>query len=87
MDILTRALIVIGIHVIGAIIALIIFYKTGEFEDAAKNGNGIYSATPSDVVFMALVLWEVLLLLYIITSIDELINNFFYRKYTNDESY
>ena len=81
----TKALIIIGIHIIGAIVTLIIFHKTGEFEAAAKQGNGIYSATPSDVVFMALVLWEILLFLYIITAIDSTINDFFYKKYVDGD--
>ena len=61
-----KALIVIGIHVIGAIITLIIFYKNGEFERAAKYGDGIRFALPSEVVYHALVMWELHFLLYII---------------------
>lgn len=80
-----KAFLVIGIHLIGAIITLIIFYKTGEFEEAVKHGDGIYWALPSDVVFYALVLWEIHLLLYIMCSIDVLINDFFYKKYSNDK--
>ena len=36
MSIETRALIAVGIHLIGAVITLIIFYKTGEFEEAVR---------------------------------------------------
>lgn len=85
MDWQMRAVIVIGVHLIGAIITLIIFYKTGEFEEAVKHGDGIYWALPSDVVFHALVLWEIHLFLYIICSIDMFINDFFYKKYSRDE--
>lgn len=85
MDITMRAIIVIGIHLIGAIITLIVFYKTGEFEEAAKHGDGIYFATPSDVVFHALVLWEIHLFLYIICSVDMLIDDFFYKKYKRNK--
>ena len=85
MSIETRVLIAVGIHLIGAVITLIIFYKTGEFEEAVKHGDGIYWASPSDVVFHALVLWEFHLLLFVICSIDILINDFFYKKYSNDE--
>lgn len=70
-------------HIVGAIITLIIFDKNGEFEYAAKHGDGIYFALPSDVVFHALVLWEFNLLLYIIITIDIYINNFFYKKYND----
>ena len=73
--------IVIAFHFIGAIIALIIYYKTGEFEEAAKHGDGIYRATPSDVVFRALVLWEFELLLMIFCSIGYAIDEFFRNKY------
>lgn len=86
MDWQMRAIIIIGVHLIGAIITLIIFYKTGEFEEAVRHGDGIYWALPSDVVFHALVLWEIHLLLYIICSIDMFINDFFYKKYMEDES-
>lgn len=56
MSVEIRALIVIGVHLIGAIITLIIFYKTGEFEEAVRHGDGIRWALPSDVAFHALVL-------------------------------
>lgn len=85
MNIGMRALIAVGIHLIGAVITLIIFYKTGEFEEAVKHGDGIYWVLPSDVVFHALVLWEFHLLLFVICSIDRLINDFFYKKYSNYE--
>ena len=85
MSIEMRAVIVFGIHLIGAVITLIIFYKTGEFEEAVSHGDGIYWALPSDVVFHALVLWEFHLFLFVICSIDILINDFFYKKYSNDE--
>ena len=60
-------------------------YNSPEFEKAVKHGDGIYWALPSDVVFHALVLWEFHLLLFVICSIDILINYFFYKKYSNDE--
>jgi len=85
MDWKMRALIVIGIHVIGAIITLIAWYKDGTFEWHAKNGDGYYWAAPSDVVFHAVVAWEIHLLLYIICTIDELIDDFFYKKYEEDK--
>lgn len=84
MSIEMRALTVISVHIIGAIITLIVFYKTGEFEEAVKHGDGIYWATPSDVVFQALVMWELLLLLYIMCSIDSFINMFFYKLYRKE---
>lgn len=85
MSVETRALIAISIHLIGAIITLIIFYKTGIFEDAVKNGDGIRKASPTDVVFHALLLWELHLLLCIAWLISALINNFFYKKYNENK--
>lgn len=72
---------VIGFHLVGAIITLIIDYKNGTFEQAAKHGDGIRSATPSDVVFNALVLWEFELLLFIFDSIGYVIDKFFRNRY------
>lgn len=84
MSIEMRAFTVISIHIIGAIITLIVFYKTGEFEEAVKHGDGIRFATPSDVVFQALFMWEILLILYIMFSIDSCINKFFYKLYRKE---
>lgn len=73
------------IHIIGAIITLIVLYKNGTLEDAAKNGDGFYTATPADVVFGALFLWEIYLLLLIICSIDAFIDDFFRNKFCGKE--
>lgn len=73
--------IVIGSHFIGTIITLIIFCKNREFEAAAKYGDGIRWAAPSDVVFYALVLWEFLLFLFVIGLIENVIDEFFRNKY------
>jgi len=75
MDWKMKAIIVLVTHIIGAIIALIVFYKTGEFEEAATHGDGIRFATPSDVVFAALFIWEMYFLLYIFCCIDIFIEN------------
>lgn len=62
-------------HMIGAIMTLIIFYENGIFKEAAERGDGIRFARPSDVIFYAVVLWEFLFLIYLITLIEEVINN------------
>lgn len=74
--------IVFGCHFIGAIITLIIFYKTGEFESAVKYGANSYDPyTPSDVVFAAFVFWEVFLLVFVMNSISNAIDEFFRNIY------
>lgn len=71
------------IHIIGSIVAIVIHCKDGTFEWAVKNGDGIYRATPADVVFQDLFLWEVFLLVFVMVSIDDFINELFKRKYQN----
>lgn len=78
-------LLMIIVHIIGAIITFIVLYKNGTLEDAAKNGDGIYSATPSDLVFVVLFLWEIYILFLIIASIGELIDDFFRNKFCEKE--
>lgn len=51
-------MVLLGIHLIGAIGMLIKHYKDGTFEWAAEHGDGIRFARPSDVVFEDLFLWE-----------------------------
>ena len=72
---------IIGIHLIGAIITLIIFNKDGTFEDAAKYGDGIHTCTPSDLVFYALFVWEFYWMLCAIEYINVWIDNYFKNKY------
>ena len=47
-----KILIVVLIHIIGVIVTMIIHYKNGTFEYAAKHGDGIRFANPSDVIFV-----------------------------------
>lgn len=74
-------LILIVIHIIGAITTIIIHYKNGTFESASKYGDGIRWARPCDVVFLDCVAWEVLFLLFIIELIEKIINRIFDKKY------
>ena len=76
----TKILLFILIHVIGAIIAVIIHYKTGIFEEAAKNGDGFRTPRPSDIFFLDLLVWEIQLLLFIYYFIEDFINNLFNSK-------
>ena len=78
-----KILIVFLIHIIGAIVTIIIHYKNGTFEYAAKHGDGIRFANPSDVIFQDLFLWEFNLLIFVFFSIDGFINYIFDKKYNN----
>ena len=81
MNSFTIALIaIISIHIIGAITTLIVHYKNGTFKFAVENGDGIRYARPSDVLFMDCVVWEMLLLVDLLTIIDNTIYDFFERR-------
>ena len=80
-----KILIVFLIHIIGAIVTIIIHYKNGTFEYAAKHGDGIRFANPSDVIFQDLFLWEFNLLIFVFFSIDDFINYIFDKKYNNTD--
>lgn len=82
-----KVLIIILIHISGAILAIIFHYKDGTFEWASKNGDGIRFSTPCDIVFDDVFLWEIEFLLFIIEQVEMKINNFFDRSLwsRNDE--
>lgn len=44
-----KVLIIILIHISGAILAIIFHYKDGTFEWASKNGDGIRFSTPFEM--------------------------------------
>ena len=71
------------VHIIGGIVTMFVHHKNGEFKEAAKNGDGIWFATPVDVVFLDLVAWEIQLLLFIIIMIDLGVNKLFDKKYNS----
>lgn len=72
--------IILAIHTIGAIIAMIIHHKNKTFEYASKHGDGIRFAKPSDIIFLDCFVWEILLLLFIMDSIETKMNNNFCKK-------
>lgn len=80
-----KILIVVLVHIIGAIVTMFIHYKDGTFEWATKHGDGIRFANPSDVIFQDLFLWEINLMIFIMFSIEALINNIFDNKYKNTD--
>lgn len=72
-----KALIIILIHITGAMLAIILHYKDGTFAWASKNGDGIRFSTPCDIIFDDVFLWEIEFILFVIMKIEMLINNFF----------
>ncbi len=85
---IVKLMIVLSVHIIGAICSIILDIKTGVFEEAAKHGDGIRFANPSDVLFMDLFAWEIEFFVYLFSVIDYLfsvinygINAMFQRKY------
>ena len=71
----TLFLMMITIHIIGAIITMFIHHKDGTLKQAAKHGDGIRYAKPSDVIVQDLIMWEFLLMFsalnYAGSQIDE----------------
>lgn len=76
-----KILLIALIHIIGAIVTIIIHLKDGTVEYTTKHGDGVRIVTPSDVIIQDLLIWEVNLLVCVLFSIDNLINDFFCRKY------
>lgn len=67
-------IILMSIHIIGAIITIHIHNKTGMLEDAVKHGDGIRFAKPSDIIYLDCIVWELLFLLFVMDKIDIFIN-------------
>lgn len=72
-----NSLILIAVHIIGAITTLIIHCKNGTMEAAIKYGDGIRLAKPSDVIFIDYASWEVLWLMKAVDNVDYYINRKF----------
>ena len=78
---LEKLIIFLAIHIIGAIITMIVHYKNGTFEYATKHGDGIRLAKPTDIIYQDCLVWEFLLLFFIIDFLDEKINSLFTKKF------
>lgn len=63
-----------SIHIVGTIITIHIHNKSGMLEDAAKHGDGIRFAKPSDIIYLDCIAWEFLFLLFVMDKIDIFIN-------------
>lgn len=80
-----KMLILFFIHVFGAIITLIIMKKMGVFKDAAKYGDGIREARPSDVLFLCIVAWEFLAYIFAVEWIKKMIDDHVKKHYERQE--
>lgn len=87
MNTATKLILILSIHVIGGFITLFKYCKDGTMEYAAKHGDGNRWATPSDVVYHSLVLWEFELFFYLVFILpEELINEYFRNKYNGGDT-
>ena len=69
--------ILMSIHIIGAIITIVIHCRDGTMEHASKYGDGFRFAKPSDVIFQDCLLWEIQLVIHTITFVEDYINSQF----------
>lgn len=74
-------LILMSIHIIGAIITIIIHCKDGTMEHASKYGDGFRFAKPSDVIFQDCLLWEIQLVIHTIVFVEDYINSKFNKHF------
>ena len=72
-----KYILIIFLHIIGGVIYLIKNCVNGNMEYAAKNGDGIRYAQPSDIVFESLFLWELMFIFGCINNIENKINDYF----------
>lgn len=77
----TKLMIILIVHLIGAIVSLIWNFKNGNFEYAAKHGDGVRFATPADIIFCDVFLWEFEFLVFALELPIILTNKLFYKKY------
>ena len=68
-------------QVIGAIIMIIIWCKDGTMEHAALYGDNFEEDKPSQLVFLAFIAWEIILVFYVIGHIGKTIDDYFRNKY------
>lgn len=74
-------LILMSIHIIGAIITIVIHCRDGTMEHASKYGDGFRFAKPSDVIFQDCLLWEIQLVIHTITFVEDYINSQFSKHF------
>lgn len=72
-----KEILIIALHLIGAIITIFIHYKDGTLKQAAEHGDGIRYAKPSDVIVQDLIMWEFLLMFSMLDYAGNEINNYF----------
>ena len=73
--------ILMSIHIIGAIITIVIHCRNGTMEHASKYGDGFRFAKPSDVIFQDCLLWEIQLVIHTITLVEDCINSQFSKYF------
>mgnify|MGYP007039026131 CR=1 FL=1 len=74
-------IILMSIHIIGAIITIVIHCRDGTMEHASKYGDGFRFAKPSDVIFQDCLLWEIQLVIHTMTFVEDYINSQFSKRF------
>lgn len=73
--------VLMSVRIIGAAIAIYIHCRDGTMEQALKHGDGVRWAKPSDVIFQDCLLWEVQLIIYMMSFIEDSINSQFSKYF------
>lgn len=74
-------IVLMSIHIIGAIVAIVIHCRDGTMEHASKYGDGFRFAKPSDVIFQDCLLWEIQLVIHTIVFVEDYINSKFNKHF------
>ena len=73
--------ILMSIHIIGAIITIVVHCRDGTMKYSSKYGDGFRFAKPSDVIFQDCLLWEIQLVIHTITLVEDCINSQFSKYF------
>ena len=73
--------ILMSIHIIGAIITIVVHCRDGTMKYSSKYGDGFRFAKPSDVIFQDCLLWEIQLVIHMITFVEDCINSQFSKYF------
>ena len=69
------------IHIVGAVAKIIIDCKNGVMEFAAKHGDGIRFATPTQVILYNFLIWELFTIICILEFFKNKVNEHFRKLY------
>ena len=73
--------ILMSIHIIGAIITIVVHCRDGTMKYSSKYGDGFRFAKPSDVIFQDCLLWEIQLVVNTLIFMEDYINSQFSKRF------